>query len=68
MKYILAFCIVATAALLVTHRMDQRYQEGLAEGRKTALNTQNPSQALESACLSLWVSDQAKKYIEKEGK
>lgn len=66
MKYILAFCVVATAALLITHRMDQRYQEGLAEGRKTALNTQNPSDALENACLSLWVSDQNKKYVERE--
>ncbi len=68
MKYILAFCIVATAILLITHRMDQRYQEGLAEGRRTALDTRSPSDALENACLSLWVSDQNKKYVEKEGK
>jgi hypothetical protein len=61
MKYILVFCILATAALLITHRLDVRYQEGIAEGKRLALNTTNPSHALENACLSLWVGEQNKK-------
>lgn len=66
MKYVLIFCILATAYLLISHRMDMRYQEGLAEGRKTALNLHPPSAALENACLSLWVGEQAKKYGDKQ--
>ena len=60
MKYILAFCVIATAYLLITHRMDQRYQEGVAHGVKTALHLP-PSDALEVTCASLWIGEQAKK-------
>ena len=66
MKYLLAFCVIATTALLVTHQFDLKYQQGLADGRKTALNLYPPSQALEDACLSLWVGQQAKKYGDKQ--
>ena len=52
MKYMLAFCTVATIILLVMHRMDQRYAEGFAAGQKVVLNTQPPSEALEVACVS----------------
>ena len=60
MKYIFGFCIIATAYLLITHRMEQRYQEGVAHGVKTALHLP-PSEALEITCASLWVGEQAKK-------
>jgi len=66
MKYILIFCILATTALLITHRLDVRYQEGIAEGKRIALNTTNPSHALENACLVLWVGDQNKKAVKGE--
>ena len=61
MKYVLVFCIIATSALIITHQFDVRYQEGIAEGKRLALNTTNPSHALENACLSLWVGEQNKK-------
>lgn len=60
MKYIFAFCVVATMALWIPHRMDQRYQEGVAHGVRTALHLP-PSEALEVTCASLWVGEQAKK-------
>lgn len=65
MKYILAFCTIATVVLLIMHRMDQRYAEGLADGRRTALKVNPPSEALELACLSLWVGEQNKKAAKK---
>jgi hypothetical protein len=66
MKYILIFCILATAYLLISYRMDQRYAEGLAEGRRTALNTHPVSDELEMTCASLWVGKQADKAWKKE--
>lgn len=60
MKYVLAFCTIATIVLLVMHRMEQRYQEGVAHGVKTALHLP-PSEALEVTCASLWIGEQAKK-------
>jgi hypothetical protein len=66
MKYLLVFCILATATLLITHRMDVRYQEGIAEGKRLALNTTNPSHALENACLSLWIGEQNKKAAKED--
>jgi hypothetical protein len=46
--------------------MDVRYQEGLAEGKRIALNTTNPSHALETACLTMWVGEQNKKAAKEE--
>ena len=66
MKYVLAFCTIATIILLVMHRLDVRYAEGFAAGQKTAFNTQPASEALEVACVSLWAGTQNKKYVEKE--
>lgn len=66
MKYILIFCIVATSYLMITHRLDVRYQEGLAEGRRTALHASPPSEELELVCAGLWVGEQAKKAQGKE--
>ena len=66
MKYVLVFCLVATGYLLITHRMDVRYQEGFAAGKKVVLNTTNPSEALEIACLTMWVSDQNKKAAKED--
>ena len=66
MKYVLVFCIVAIMALWIPHRMDQKYAEGVAEGKRLALRITPPSEALETACLSLWVSQQNKKAAAKE--
>ena len=61
MKYIFILLVVMVAALWIPHRMDQKYAEGIAEGRRTALDTRNPSEALEVACMSLWVGEQNKR-------
>ena len=61
MKYILIFCIVAVMALWIPHRMDQKYAEGVAEGKRLALRITPPSEALEVACVSMWVGEQNKK-------
>lgn len=61
MKYVLVFCIVAIMALWIPHRMDQKYAEGVAEGKRLALQTSPPSEALEVACVSMWVGEQNKK-------
>ena len=61
MKYVFAFCFIATLVLMVMHRLDKRYEEGFAEGRRTALSTTPPSEALEVACVSLWVGNENKK-------
>ena len=66
MKYVLAFCTIATIVLLVMHRMDQKYAEGFAAGQKMAFNTHPASEALEVACVSLWAGTQNKKYVDKE--
>lgn len=68
MKYILSFCVAAGIVLLITHRMDQRYAEGVAEGRRTALNTNPVSQELEMVCAGLWVGEQAKKAQAKDAR
>lgn len=62
MKFVLGFCMIATIVLLVMHRLDTRYAEGFAAGQKAAFNTQPPSEALEVACVSLWVGEQNKKH------
>lgn len=66
MKYVLVFCIVGVMALWIPHRMDVRYAEGLADGKRTALNLNPPSEALEITCLSLWVGNENKKAWKKQ--
>lgn len=66
MKITLALLVTAVMALWIPFKMDQRYAEGVAHGRKIALDTSNPSESLELACLVLWVNDQNKKYQRKE--
>lgn len=66
MKWILAFCITATAALMIMHELDKRYQQGYEDAKKKLLSLTPPSEALEITCLTLWVNDQNKKYQEKD--
>lgn len=61
MKYVLVFCIVGILALWIPHRMDMRYAEGVAEGKRLALQISPPSEALELACVSMWVGEQNKR-------
>ena len=61
MKYVFALLVVMTMALWIPHRMDIRYAEGVAEGKRLALQTTPPSEALEVACVSMWVGEQNKK-------
>jgi hypothetical protein len=44
------------------------YAVGYAVGYKAALNTREPSDELEMACAGLWMGEQHKKYVEREGK
>ena len=66
MKFTLVLLITAVMALWIPFKMDQKYAEGVAHGRKIALDVSKPSESLELACLSLWVSDQNNKYQRKE--
>ena len=66
MKYIFILLVIAVAALWIPHRMDQRYAEGVAEGRRTALHTTPVSEELEMVCAGLWVGEQAKKVQERQ--
>ncbi len=66
MKYMFLLLVVLTAALWIPHRMDQRYAEGVAEGKRTAFNTSPVSEELELACAALWVGDQTKKAQAKD--
>jgi hypothetical protein len=66
MKYMFILLVVLTAALWIPHRMDQRYAEGVAEGRRTALHTTPVSEELEMVCAGLWVGEQAKKVQERQ--
>lgn len=43
---------------------DADYQKGFKAGEKHALNTRDVSPGLEKACLSLWVTDQTRKWYE----
>jgi hypothetical protein len=61
MKYVFALLVIMTMALWIPHRMDIRYAEGVAEGKRLALQTSPPSEALEVACVSMWVGEQNKK-------
>lgn len=66
MKYIFILLVIAVAALWIPHRMEQEYARGVAEGKRLALNTTNPSHALENACLSLWIGEQNKKAAKED--
>lgn len=45
---------------------DIRYQDGVEHGFKKALDTRQPSEALEIACAGLWVGEQNKRYWQKQ--
>ena len=66
MKYIFVLLVVMVAALWIPHRMEQQYQKGLLEGRRTALHASQPSEELETVCAGLWIGEQAKKQYQKE--
>lgn len=56
----IALCLILVSASVVY--ADMRYQEGLADGAKKALDVHRPSEALEIACAGLWVGQQNQKY------
>lgn len=67
MKIMLVLIVVGIAALWIPHRMDQKYAEGIAEGKRIALNANPPSEALEVACVSLWVGNENKRANKNAG-
>jgi len=66
MKWILIFCILACVVLLMEHRSERDYQRGMKDAQKNLLSLTPPSEALETACVTLWVNEQNKKYQEKD--
>lgn len=68
MKYIFVLILSMIMALWIPHRMEQKYQEGVLEGRRTALHTVPISEELEMVCAGLWVGEQNKKYYQKGNK
>lgn len=56
----IALCLILVSAGVVY--ADMRYQEGVADGAKKALDVHRPSEALEVACAGLWVGQQNQKY------
>jgi hypothetical protein len=66
MKWILTFCIIASVVLLLEYRSERDYKRGVADTQKKLLSLTPPSEALELACVTLWVNEQNKKYQEKD--
>lgn len=56
----IAVCLILVSAGVVY--ADMRYQEGVADGERKALDVHRPSEALEVACAGLWVGQQNQKY------
>jgi hypothetical protein len=48
------------------HRSERDYQRGMKDAQKNLLSLTPPSEALETACVTLWVNEQNKKYQEKD--
>lgn len=66
MKYLLLFFIGTTLYLLTQNRFGDAYEHGYADGIKSALRTNPPSDELEMVCAGLWVGEQNKKYWGKQ--
>lgn len=65
MKYVLLFFIGTTLYLMVQNKFDDKYEHGYADGIKSALRTNPPSEELEVVCAGLWVGEQNKKFMER---
>lgn len=66
MKFMFWVIVAMIAALWIPHKMDETYAKGVAEGRRTALKLNPPSEELELACMALWVGEQNKKAWKKQ--
>lgn len=66
MKYVLLFFIGTTLYLMVQNKFDDKYEHGYADGIKSALRTNPPSEELEVVCAGLWVGEQNKKFMERK--
>lgn len=62
MKYILVILIGIILYQTIQYRFDDKYEQGYADGLKSALKTNPPSDELEMVCAGLWVGEQNKKY------
>jgi hypothetical protein len=65
MKIIISGTLIAILWLLIDSKLEKAHAEGFTVGMRYALNTSQPSNELESACLNLWATQQNKKYMEK---
>ena len=66
MKYILVLLIGVVVYLMVQNKFDDKYEHGYADGIKSALRTNPPSEELEVVCAGLWVGEQNKKFMERK--
>lgn len=65
MKYTLVLLIGVIVYLMVQNKFDDKYEHGYADGIKSALRTNPPSEELEVVCAGLWVGEQNKKFMER---
>lgn len=59
----ICFCLVMVSAAAMYASV--RYEKGLADGARKALDTSKPSEELELACAGLWVGEQNRKHYQK---
>jgi hypothetical protein len=63
MKILTALIIIGVMALWIPFKMDQRYAQGLADGKASALKVNPVSEELELVCAGLWVGKQGAKSV-----
>lgn len=68
MKYLALLILILVLALWIPFKMDERYAQGLADGKASALKTNPVSEELELTCAGLWIGEQNKKFIEQEAR
>lgn len=68
MKYLALLILMLVLALWIPFKMDERYAQGLADGKASALKTNPVSEELELTCAALWIGEQHRKLIQQEVK
>lgn len=58
MKAAVALIVIGIMALWIPFKMDERYAQGVADGKASVLKTNPVSEELELFCAGLWVGKQ----------
>lgn len=64
--FVLYFFIIAFVGCALIGTSYLLYQKGVRDGARQALDTRNPSDALELACAGLWVGKQNQKFWDRK--